>query len=169
MTTDRAKTVTITVTTEPESRLTAVQRELIEGLPTAATTGPQPTRQDLKALANPRHYAAPRQQKQFPAEIVKLVEDGFQLWLAQPQDAWQVVKLSTPELVERVIRLARDHAWRREIPVTVQIRKTDDPRELVFRVRTKIKHKTSAQTQVQDHNVITGKGTTAIASYQLEV
>lgn len=90
---------------------------------------------DLAALAAPKPYGT--NGRAVPPEIAKFVEDAHAAWQENPS-AWRVVKLSSGAAVGEVFQLARHYAATRPTPLTFQRKKTGDPCELVYRVRSKI-------------------------------
>ena len=90
---------------------------------------------DLAALAAPKPYG--NSGRTVPPEIAKFVEDAHAAWRENP-NGWRVVTLSSGAAVGEVFVLARHYAATRATPLTFQRKKTGDPCELVYRVRSKI-------------------------------
>jgi hypothetical protein len=103
---------------------------------TEAVTPAAPS--DLAALLTPRRHESTA--REIPGEVVTFVESAYEAWQADPR-TWQVVTLSSGQAVEEIHRQARRYAAQRETALTFQRRRTDDPTQLVYRVRSKISQK----------------------------
>jgi hypothetical protein len=111
---------------------TATSKDQAEA-PSAATD--KPGGGDLAALLTPQRYEAG--DNRTPAEVVTFVESAYEAW-EKDKSAWLCVTLSGAEAVEKVHKQARRYCYERATRLTFQRRRTDDPRELVYRVRSKI-------------------------------
>ncbi|WP_043668367.1 hypothetical protein [Streptomyces xylophagus] len=100
-----------------------------------AETPAAPVADDLSALLAPKRYEAGT--SSVPQEVATFVENAYEAWQTD-KNAWQVVTLSGPEALERVFKQARRYCFDRETKLTFQRRRTDNPSELVYRVRDKI-------------------------------
>ena len=102
---------------------------------TAAEAPAAPVADDLSVLLTPQRYEAGT--SSVPQEVATFVENAYEAWQTD-KNAWQVVTLSSPEALERVFKQARRYCFDRETKLTFQRRRTDNPSELVYRVRDKI-------------------------------
>ncbi|MER6377646.1 hypothetical protein ABT255_57625 [Streptomyces mirabilis] len=110
---------------------------------TAATETPTaPVADDLTALLTPQRYEAGA--STVPQEVATFVENAYEAW-QKDKNAWQIVTLSSPEALERVFKQARRYCFDRETKLTFQRRRTDNPNELVYRVRDKIAAKRTSK------------------------